>query len=236
MASAATTTEQPAAPGASGPTPAGRPRRALLIAVSIAVAVLLVGLAVLRQFGGAEPVPGPESGSSTGTETTAGLPATRLEVPSLGIVAAISPITMSPRRVLEPPANVQAVGWWDRSAPYGSDIGRTVLAGHTVHSGGGALGQLPRLREGGLMRVVTPAGSYEYRTVSVIVRSKAWVRQNGVDVFRQPGGDGSLVVVTCTDWDGKDHRSNVIAIAEPVRPDPVSDDPVSAESGSAETA
>lgn len=212
---------EPAASADTSGAESGK-RRALLVALGVAIAVLLIGLAVLRQFG--DDASGGSSGSSassgSGTGSAYGLPATRLEVPSLDIVAGISTITMSRNRVLDPPSNVHAVGRWDKSADFGSDSGRTLLAGHTVYNGGGALGPLPKLEEGELLRVVTPEGRFTYRAVEVMIRSKAWVRRNGTDIFKQPGGDGSLVVVTCTDYNGKDYRSNVIVVAEPVSDKP----------------
>jgi sortase (surface protein transpeptidase) len=210
-------------PGTASPRPdpetdvrvRSRRRRAVVTAVGVFFAVMLSGLLLPSPFG--EEQSGSEDGSGSASRTGSGvLPATRLEVPSLDIVAGLTTISMSEGRVLEPPGNVHAVGRWDQSAAYGSRTGRTVLTGHTVYNGGGALGPLPRLQPGELMHVVTPEGRHTYRTTEVMVRSKAWVRRNGTEVFSQPGGDGSLVVVTCTDYDGKDYRSNVIAIAEPI--------------------
>ena len=46
---------------------------------------------------------------------------------------------------------------------------------------------------------------------------------NAVDVFGQERGDGRLVLVSCTDWDGVTYASNVVvfavALGEPRDPD-----------------
>ena len=51
------------------------------------------------------------------------------------------------RDVLVPPADPQRVGWWGEGAAPG-ERGRALVAGHTVHTGGGALDDLETLEPG----------------------------------------------------------------------------------------
>ncbi len=193
-----------------------RKRRALLAAVGVAVMVLVIGLGAITWFGGDEPARKQLTEAAPLVSAPAAEPPVRLEVPSIDISARINPITVSKQRVLEPPADVSAVGWWNLSAQAGSDRGRTVMTGHTVHSGGGVMDRLDELEPGATVRVVTREGTFLYRTEKVQVRSKAWVAENAQLLFGQTTGKGRLVLISCEDWNGKVFESNVIAIAVPV--------------------
>ena len=144
-----------------------------------------------------------------------------LLVPSVGIEAPVVPIALSEDLVLDPPRDVEAVGWWNRSAQPGSDTGSTVIAGHSVHTGGGALDPLREASRGAVVDVRTAAGTMRYLVTRKVVYDKDELAVNAVSVFGQEGGEGRLVLVSCTDWDGSAYASNVVvyavALGEPRR-------------------
>lgn len=141
---------------------------------------------------------------------------TRLVVPALGVRAPITPVEVSPSGVLDPPEDVDVVGWWQRSMRPGATRGQTVLTGHTVHTGGGVLDDLGDLRPGQVVRVVTPKGAMVYRTTRVVTLSKAELAARSQDLFGQERNRTRLVLITCTDWNGSDFESNVVAFARPL--------------------
>jgi LPXTG-site transpeptidase (sortase) family protein len=140
----------------------------------------------------------------------------RLVVPALRIRAPILPIEVNAQQVLDPPRNPRDVGWWQRSARPGSPKGQTVLTGHTVHTGGGVMDDLGRLRRGQLVKVVTPKGTMEYRTTRVVTWSKDELAKRAVDIFAQERPDGRLVLITCSGWTGSYYKSNVVVFAKPL--------------------
>ena len=141
---------------------------------------------------------------------------TRLVVPALGLRAPIAPIEVSPSGVLDPPADVDVVGWWQRSMRPGAGRGQTVLTGHTVHTGGGVMDRLGDLRRGQAVRVVTPKGAMVYRTTRVVTLSKAELAEQSQGLFGQERDRTRLVLITCTDWNGSDFDSNIVAFARPL--------------------
>lgn len=140
----------------------------------------------------------------------------RLQVATLGIDAPVVPIQVDQDAVLDPPRNAEDVGWWDASAEPGGDGGQTVITGHTVHTGGGALDRLREVTRGDRVDVVTEEGRMRYRVQQVRVLGKDEVAQDAVDLFGQDGGSGRLVLVSCTDWDGAVYESNVVVTAVPL--------------------
>ncbi len=137
---------------------------------------------------------------------------TRLRIPALDVDAAVDAVGTR-RDVLVPPADPQRVGWWGEGAAPG-EPGRALLAGHTVHTGGGALDDLETLEPGD--RVVV--GSKQSRTRWVVdtvrVLVKGELARDAERLFAQDGPP-RLVVLTCEDWDGTAYRSNVVVIARP---------------------
>ncbi|WP_445256787.1 class F sortase [Nocardioides aurantiacus] len=179
--------------------------------------VLLVLAVGLIGFGAVMP-----SGASDGVSEQGFRPLsapakpTRLVVPALGVRAPITPIEVSPSGVLDPPEDVDVVGWWKRSMRPGATRGQTVLTGHTVHTGGGVLDDLGDLRPGQVVRVVTPQGAMVYRTTRVVTLSKAELAERSQSLFGQERNRTRLVLITCTDWNGSDFESNVVAFARPL--------------------
>lgn len=140
----------------------------------------------------------------------------RLQIPALGVDAPVVPIEVDADAVLEPPADPVQVGWWERSAEPGSGEGQTVIAGHTVHTGGGSLDEVRSLRRGQTLDVRTHRGTMRYRVSSVRVHDHRQLAARAVDLFGQGAGGGRLVVVSCTDWNGTSYDNNVVVVAEPL--------------------
>jgi LPXTG-site transpeptidase (sortase) family protein len=140
----------------------------------------------------------------------------RLVVPALKIRAPILPIEVNAQAVLDPPRNPRDVGWWQRSARPGAAKGQTVLTGHTVHTGGGVMDDLGKLRKGQLVRVVTPRGTMTYSTTRVVTWSKDELAKRAVNIFAQKRSDVRLVLITCSGWTGSYYKSNVVVFAKPL--------------------
>lgn len=201
-----------------------RPGRVSLVIVALLL-LGLVGIArlVLNAPGEAAEPPAAASPAATtstqpdasGTEpkSTPTSAPTRLLVPSLTIDAGIDAIEMDPSGVLTPPSDVDRVGWWQRSAHPGATEGQVLLTGHSVRLGDGALDDVADLSPGDRVEVVSDGVHTAYETVEVAVLSKAEVAERARELFGQEHGDGDLVIVTCTDWDGTDYESNVIVRA-----------------------
>jgi LPXTG-site transpeptidase (sortase) family protein len=139
----------------------------------------------------------------------------RLAVPALDLRASVVPIEVDTAGVLYPPDDVDDVGWWKRSAKPGSRRGQTVLTGHTVSTGGGVMDRLGELEPGDRVRVRTPEGVVRYETTRVRTYSRAALASSARSLFGQ-GRPARLVLITCTDWDGAEYRSNTVAFARPV--------------------
>lgn len=142
----------------------------------------------------------------------------RLVVPSLRLNVPVIPIEMDPRGVLSPPADVNTVGWWQRSARPGAKQGQTLVTGHSVRVGDGAMDRLGDLRPGARVSLGAGGRQTTYEATKVFVYSREQVARHAYDLFGQDRGDGRLVLVTCTDWDGDSYASNIIVFARPVRP------------------
>jgi LPXTG-site transpeptidase (sortase) family protein len=137
-----------------------------------------------------------------------------LSVPGMGIEAAVSPISLDGSLTLVPPADYTTVGWWQEGARPGARRGTAILAGHTVHTGGGALDDLDAVRPGDRVVVTGVKGRLEYDVAAVTIYGKGQLADMADRVFSQDV-DGRLALVTCEDWDGTGYRSNVVVIARP---------------------
>lgn len=144
-------------------------------------------------------------------------PPSRLVVPTVDLDVPVVPIEMDASGVLTPPADVDTVGWWQRSATPGAGDGQTLITGHSVREGDGAMDRLGELGRGDRVRVRTGGGTTDYRAISTQVLSRAEIAEQAQDLFGQQRGDGRLVLVTCTDWDGEVYLSNIVVVAERVR-------------------
>jgi len=146
----------------------------------------------------------------------------RLVIPSLKIDAPVVPIELDRARVLRPPNDPSKVGWWERSAQPGSKKGQSLITGHSVRLGDGAMDTLGDVKRGATVQVI---GAKEkdkkepkvasYLVQKVFVYSKDQVAEHSEDLFGQGHHPRRLVLVTCTDWDGRVYESNIIVYAQP---------------------
>lgn len=138
----------------------------------------------------------------------------QLRVPSAGLRADVVPIGLPADGVLDPPSDPDLVGWWKGSRRPGAATGQTVLTGHTVHTGGGAMDRLGDAKRGARAVVVTDEGRVVYRITKVEVLSKAELAEQAVELFSQDRGDNRLVLITCTGWNGTEFEENVVVHAD----------------------
>jgi LPXTG-site transpeptidase (sortase) family protein len=144
-------------------------------------------------------------------------PPQRLVVPAIGLGAPVTPIEVNTAGVLDPPAAVDTVGWWQRSAEPGAHRGQTLVTGHSVHDGDGAMDRLVEVEPGDTIRLRAGNRMAQYRATRVVVYSRAELADNSRKLFGQDTGSGRLVLVTCTDWNGASYDNNVVVFARPVR-------------------
>lgn len=91
-----------------------------------------------------------------------------------------------------------------------------MVAGHTVHTGGGAFDQVSWLRRGDRIDVRTANGALRYAVERVQAYDKDALAVAAEAVFAQHGPP-RLVLVSCDGWDGRTYLSNVVVVAAPVR-------------------
>lgn len=151
--------------------------------------------------------------------TTASLPPSAMEsdvlrIPSLGVAAPVQTLPVTHTRTLDPPSDYTTVGLWPLGSQPGDAQGTSIIAGHTVHTGGGALDDLEQVSPGDPVVLERPGPDLDYRVASVKVYGKATLAQDTAAIFSQTV-PGRLAVVTCEDWNGSVYLSNVVVIAEP---------------------
>lgn len=139
----------------------------------------------------------------------------RVVIDRLGVNAPVLPIS-TVGQVLIPPSDPQQLGWWSAGARTGARRGSALVTGHTVHTGGGALDNLERLRPGDRVTVRTGRGTIRYDVRTVETFRKGSVARHARRLFSQEVV-GRLVLITCEDWDGVRYLSNVVVVARPVR-------------------
>ncbi len=81
-----------------------------------------------------------------------------------------------------------------------------------MHTGGGALDDLEKVRPGDHVLVRTDHDTLRYAVQRVRIYDKGALAQHATDVFSQDVS-GRLVLVTCEDWDGERFLSNVVVTA-----------------------
>ena len=141
-----------------------------------------------------------------------------LVVRSLHIDAPIVSIAMSPARVLTPPSNPREVGWWNASARPGSTGGQTIIAGHTVHTGGGQFDHLGTITKGARIEIIRDRKTERYVATKVFTLSKKDVSDQAQQLFGQKRPANRLVLITCGDWTGTEYLTNVFVYAKPLGP------------------
>lgn len=139
-----------------------------------------------------------------------------LRIPSLDVDAPVVPVK-APGGTLTPPSDPQQLGWWADGARPGQRQGSVLVAGHTVHNGGGALDDLEQVEVGDPITVATrgsDAADLPYVVTSVRIYGKGKLARQAATIFAQDV-PGRLVVVTCEDWNGSEYLSNVVVVARP---------------------
>lgn len=166
----------------------------------------------------AQPVPPQRTGSPVAA-VEPGVPG-RIEIPALAVDAPVDPIAAS-GGILRPPADPDRVGWWEAGARPGGRRGATLLTGHSVSNGDGALDHLSDLRPGALVELHLEAGPrgragriVSYRVDSVTPYDREDLARHASRLFATHGRP-SLVLVTCIDFDGSSYRGNVVVVAHP---------------------
>ncbi len=137
----------------------------------------------------------------------------RLVVPSLHTRAQVVPIRITSYGALDPPRDYHIVGWWRRSATPGEERGQTVLTGHTVHTGGGVMDHLGRMRPGDRIKVITHKGTALYRATRVKDYTRAGLAKRARYLFNQHRTPSRLLLISCTGWTGTDYTGNVVVFA-----------------------
>lgn len=186
-------------------------KRGLTILV-IVVAVLLAVAILPWLIGGDRP-------AAQANQPTPGTPTQwRLVASKVHIDAPIRAIPATTVGTLNPPANPQDVGWWAKSARPGAATGRTVITGHTVHSGGGQMDHLGNLKPGDAVQVTADGGTIAYAVTQVFVLNKADVDRRANELVGQTRDPNILVLISCTGWTGSGYTSNVFVYAKPLHP------------------
>jgi LPXTG-site transpeptidase (sortase) family protein len=120
---------------------------------------------------------------------------------------------------LLPPDDPQVLGWWQEGRGVGAESGSSVITGHTVHTGGGAFDHLGDLVAGDRIRVRTNSGWIGYVVQRSRIYSTATLARDAASIF-DLGGPGRLVLITCSNFNGKIYLSNSVVYAVPVTDEP----------------
>jgi hypothetical protein len=175
---------------------------------------------------GGGPAAGP--GRPAGAASPSGLPQmttvavpVRLQIPVLGVSAAIVSVGVAANGGLGIPADPSVVGWWAGGGSPGQPSGATVLTGHidSAVSGPGALFRLQDVRPGAMV-IVTAAGR-TYRYVVQATRAYLKTQLPAATIFDQQVTP-RLIIVSCGgpfDADTGHYLDNIVAYALPARPD-----------------
>ena len=145
-----------------------------------------------------------------GSRVRPGAP-TALQLPALGVTAPVVPV-VSLNHELVPPSDYTTVGWWEDGVAPGAATGTTVIIGHTVHTGGGALDNLGDMHPGDLVIVDRPRHDLAYRVAAVRTYVKASFGLHAGQILSQ-SGPGRLAIVTCGDYNGEIFLTNIVVIA-----------------------
>lgn len=138
----------------------------------------------------------------------------RLVVPAIGVEAPVVPVALGASGVLEPPADVTRVGWWEGGAEPGSRHGTVLLTGHNYSRGDGVFDDLQRMRAGDLLEVWTTRGRVRYRVDAVEDYTKTQLSRIATGLFSQ-SVRSQLVLVTCSNYEHGVFHGNTVVIAHP---------------------
>jgi hypothetical protein len=187
---------------------------AVLSALGLLVAVALSVPPSWFHLGGGSD----ESAAAAYTDMTPAAPV-RLAVGGLSGVQLVAPLVSSdvePRQALQsPPHDAPLVSWWSGSAKAGAPHGQTILLGHAGADGGG-LTQIADLGNGDFVELLTKQGTMRYEVSSVRTFDPATMERVGLQLFKQDGGAGRLVLLSAEAWDGSAYQRSVVVIASPL--------------------
>jgi len=145
-------------------------------------------------------------------------PPIRLQIPAVGVDAAVLPVGVDRHGVMVVPREVRQVGWYRFGPAPGDAAGAAVIAGHvdTRDQGPGALFALRSVGVGDTVRVGLQGGStLTYRVVGkqTIIKQRLPVEQ----LFARDG-DPRLVLITCGGPflpELSSYRDNLVVVAVP---------------------
>ena len=145
----------------------------------------------------------------------------RLQIPVLGVSAAVVSVGVAANGGLGIPADPSVVGWWAGGGSPGQPSGATVLTGHidSAVSGPGALFRLQDVRPGAI--VIVTADGHTYRYVVQAIRAYLKARLPAAAIFDQHV-TARLIIVSCGGpFDAVTglYLDNIVAYALPARPD-----------------
>ncbi|WP_307816621.1 class F sortase [Nocardioides limicola] len=143
------------------------------------------------------------------------LPPVAVTIDALGIAAQVLPIATDHTDTLVPPADPSQVGWWRDGALPGAGIGRVLLTGHTVSSGGGVFDDLGALPVGATVEVATEEGTLTYVVDTVDYLTIPQLAARAEELFDSAGPE-RLLLVTCEGWDGSAYEGNTVVVASPI--------------------
>jgi hypothetical protein len=186
---------------------------AVLSALGLLVAVALSLPSSWFELGGSE-----QAAQPTYTDLTPAAPV-RLAVGGLSGVQVVAPLVstgLDPRQSLKaPPDDAPLVSWWNASAKAGAPHGQTILLAHAGDTGGG-LTRIAELGSGDFVELLTKEGTMRYEVSSVRTFDPATLDRVGLQLFKQDGGAGRLVMLSAQGWDGSAYQRSVVVIASPL--------------------
>jgi len=121
--------------------------------------------------------------------------------------------------VLQIPADIRNVGWWDGSAYAGDPFGSTVIAGHvdSRQQGLGFFAELLLMQVGDLVTLRSDDHVMTYRVVSTTLIDKEALASQSQALDQH--GPHRLVLITCSGrWlpEIRSYESNLLVVADPV--------------------
>lgn len=150
----------------------------------------------VRGMAGARVVPVRDGRVGAGRPVPGAVPV-RVDLPSLGVSAAIRPVGVDDRGTLQIPADVAAVGWYRYGPRPGDPAGSTVLSGHvdSAEQGRGAFFRLRQLGPGD--PVVVHGSDGRTRRYRVVAREEWPKGEVPLDRLFARTGAPRLTLVTC---------------------------------------
>lgn len=149
---------------------------------------------------------------ASGTQTV-GIPE-RLEIPSIGVDAAVEHVGVNSKGIMDVPVNGRDVGWF-YPGPRPGEKGSAVIAGHLDNKDGSnaVFANLNKLKQGDHIYVIDSNGT---STVFIVQGSSEYNVGYADDVFSR--NDGTyLNLITCDGvWDGtkKSYSERLVVFAD----------------------